>query len=59
MFASGNMILKCQACGQAHRVFYTDFPEKDSSRIDCLVEGCGGLVIEAKGTRDWQSAEIV
>jgi hypothetical protein len=52
-WSEGKDDLPCGKCGAVHVVPYRDYPEKDRGVVHCRADGCDGIVIAWKGTRDY------
>lgn len=58
-FGTGTERIPCEKCGAVHVVSYVDYPgDHENSLIRCLVEGCGGIVIETRSTRSYLEAKL-
>lgn len=56
MLEQGTVEMTCNHCAAVHVVEYTDYPEKDRYSLNC--EKCGEILLQGKGTRDFQRAKL-
>ena len=56
MLEKGEMEMTCKSCNAVNIVSYTDYPERDRGSLACA--GCGAILIEWKGTRDFHAARL-
>lgn len=56
-FQEGTETITCPHCGAKHEARWYRLPVRDRYSIKC--QGCGGILAEGKGLRDYLSVRMI